>query len=105
MSEKYTAIYYRNSQYSDIETAIKNGAVYLWEVTYGYSATVDAFINAVSMLKCFDSSALSEFRFVWTIDGVKFPETDHVGSFDLLHASYNYFANSNIESAKEVLSK
>lgn len=92
MSEHYEARYYRNSQYSSYEEAFKNGAVYNWEDTYGYSATKDAFVNAINMISCFDKDAINEFRFIWTIDGVRYPETNHVGSQELLDASYDYFS-------------
>jgi hypothetical protein len=96
MSEQYQAVYYRNSQYSSYEEAYKNGGVYHWEETYGYSATTDAFINAVGMLSCLDKDAIKEFRFIWTIDGVRHPETDYRGSQQLLEDSYDYFSGIQI---------
>jgi hypothetical protein len=52
---------------------------------------MDVFINATDLLKNYDPSAIKEFTFVWTIDGVIFPEMDYHKSFDLLNASYSGF--------------
>lgn len=94
MSELYKAVYYRNSQYSSYEDAYKNGGLYNWEETYGYSATMDSFVNAIGILSCFDKDAIKEFRFIWTIDGVRHPETDYRGSQQLIEDSYDYFSGT-----------
>ena len=105
MSESYNASYYRNSQYASYEEAYKNGGVFHWEETYGYSATMDSFTNAIEMLSCFDKQAIREFRFIWKIDGVLFPEMNFTESHDLLNASYDYFSKKPevLESAKQSL--
>jgi len=93
MSDTYNAVYYRNSHYSSAEEAKNGRALYAWEETYGYGSTMDSFINATDLLKSYDPSVVKEFRFIWTIDGFTFPETDYIGTFDLLNASYDGFKN------------
>lgn len=91
MSEIYKASYYRNSQYSSYEEAFKNGGVYHFEETYGYTATMDSFTNVRNILDAYDPQAKNEFRFIWNIDGVKYPECSFSESFDLINRSYAYF--------------
>ena len=93
MSEHYNAKFYRNSQYSSIEDAEKNGAVSHWETTYGYSGTMDCLTNVRIVLDRYDNTLLKEYRFVWNIDGVKFPEMTYGQTIDLIDASDDYFDN------------
>lgn len=93
MSEQYNAKFYRTAHYSCIEDAEKNGAVSSWETTYGYSSTMDCLTNARKVLDRYDNTLLNEYRFVWTIDGVKFPEMTYGQTIDLIDASDDYFDN------------
>ena len=86
-SHSYKASFYRNSQYDSVESAHKNGGLYHTETTYGYSSTMDCVTNMRTILECYDYNAINEFRFVWTIDGVKFPEMTYGQTVDLLDAS------------------
>jgi hypothetical protein len=99
MSETYNAVFYRNSNYSSAEEAKQKHALYAWEETYGYGSTMDAFLNSLDLLHCYDNTAIDEFRFIWTIDDVTFPEMDHIQSRELLNASYDGFSKH-----KDVLS-
>jgi hypothetical protein len=91
MSEIYKASYYRTSQYSSYEEAEKNGGVYHWTETYGYTSTMDSFTNVQNVLDCCDLEAKYDLRIVWNIDGVNYPECSFAESHDLLNRSYNYF--------------
>lgn len=91
MSYQYDAVYYRNSNYSSIEEAREKCALYVWHTTYGYSATMDAFINAIDMMKCYDPTVVDEFTFVFTIDKVKFPPMSYKQVLELFNASYDNF--------------
>lgn len=95
MSETYKASYYRTSQYSSYEEAFKNGGVHYWEETYGYSSTLDSFTNVRNVMDCYDPELKKEFRFIWNIDGVNYPECSFAESYDLLDRSYDYFKNEN----------
>ena len=95
MSYQYDAVFYRNGNYSSKEDAKVHMALHHWETTYGYSATMDAFNNSIDLLNCYDSSAIEEFRFIWTIDDIEYPEMDHRESRDLLDKSYAYFGNKD----------
>lgn len=95
MSETYRASYYRTSQYSSFEEAHKNGGVHYWETTYGYTSTMDSFVNIRNILDSYDPEAKNEFRFIWNIDGVLFPECSFMESYDLLDRSYDYFNKAN----------
>lgn len=95
MSETYRASYYRTSQYSSFEEAQKNGAVHYWETTYGYTSTMDSFVNIRNILDSYDPDAKNEFRFIWNIDGTVFPECSFMDSYDLLYRSYDYFNKAN----------
>jgi hypothetical protein len=93
MSEQYNASFYRNSQYDNAESAAKNGGLRQLETTYGYTSTMDGMMNMRTILDCYAHNAINEFWFIWTIDGVKFPEMTYGQSIDLLDASYDYFDN------------
>lgn len=92
MSEKYEANFYRSSNYASAQEANERCAMYGFETTYGYTATMDSFLNSLDLLNCYDNTAIEEFRFIWTIDDVTFPEMDHRESRDLLNASDDYFS-------------
>jgi hypothetical protein len=94
MSEQYNAKFYRTNHYSCIEDAEKNGAFSYWEMTYGYSSTMDSLTNVRNVLDRYDRSLINEYRFVWTIDGVKFPEMTYGQTIDLIDASDDYFATN-----------
>ena len=93
MSYQYDATYYKNSNYSTAEEAKAQRALYVWLTTYGYSATMDAFINSIDMLKCYDPTVVEDFTFEFTIDKVKFPAMNYREVFELLHASYDNFSD------------
>lgn len=88
MSHEYNAVYYRKSQYSSVEEAKKANALFNWHTTYGYTTTMDSFSNVVTALKCYDPDLVNEFVFLFTIDGIKYPEMDYKLVFELLHNSY-----------------
>ena len=92
MSEKYNCVYYKASENPSIERALKNGQYGVWEETYGYSSTMDAFTNFISALDLFNTVYKNDLRFVWTIDGVKYPECNYEESGNLLDRSYDYFS-------------
>jgi hypothetical protein len=91
MSYQYNAVYYKKSNYSSAEEAKKHNALYSWHQTFGYSATMDAFMNAIDMMKCYDHTSVDEMAFIFTIDKVKFPEMAYREVFELLHCSYDNF--------------
>jgi hypothetical protein len=91
MSYQYDATYFNTSHYSTAEEAKAQRALYVWHTTYGYSATMDAFINSIDMLKCYDPTVVDEFTFQFTIDKVKFPPMSYKEVLDLFHASYDNF--------------
>jgi hypothetical protein len=92
MSEKYCCTYYKASEYSCLEDAKKNGDYREWETTYGYSTTMDAFVNFGRGLKFFKEEARDDLRFVWIIDDVKYPECNYYDAYELLDRSYEYFS-------------
>lgn len=94
MSEHYDAKFYRTAHYSCIEDAEKNGATSYWETTYGYTCTMDSLMNARKVLDRYDPSLINEYKFVWIIDGVKFPEMNYGQTIDLIDASDDYFASN-----------
>jgi hypothetical protein len=97
MSEVYEGKFYRTTHHSSIEDAEKHGMVSVWETTYGYPATRDAFTNVIRLLSIYDPTLIKEYKFVWTIDGVKFPEMDYADSINLFDASYGYFQSGKLK--------
>ena len=53
---------------------------------------MDAFTNFISALNLFNTVYKNDLRFVWTIDGVKYPECNYEESGNLLDRSYDYFS-------------
>jgi len=91
MSYQYNAVYYRNDNYASVEEAKNQCALYSWHETFGYSATMDAFHNAIDLMKCYDPTAVNDMTFIFTIDKVTFPEMNYKEVFELLHCSYDNF--------------
>ena len=83
MSEEYNALYYRADQYKSLEQAQKAQAVWRWEVTYGYSATADAIVNAKHMLLAVDGN-YQQIKIRWNVDGVNLKECYLVDSVEVL---------------------
>jgi hypothetical protein len=91
MSHQYNAVYYCPSQYSSLEEATKVRGVSHWCSTYGYSSTMDSMVNIAGALSRVDPELMKDLRFVWTIDGVTFPEMNMADSYVLLDQSANEF--------------
>jgi len=87
MSHKYQVSFYRTSQYDNLEEAKQKHGIHHAETTYGITSTIDSFINMRAIMDCYDTNLIHEYRFIWTIDDVRFPEMSYGKSVDLLDAS------------------
>ena len=74
MSEEYNARFYRGDKYASISNAKRCGELHNWEVTYGYSATADAIINAEKFLIAAGCRAFAYIKIEWCVDGHKLKE-------------------------------
>lgn len=85
MSEEYNALYYRVDQYKTFAQAQKAQALWGWEVTYGFSATADAIVNAKRILLAVDGH-YDQIKIRWNVDGITLEECYLVDSVDVLTA-------------------
>ena len=73
--EKVEAVMYRRSEYSDYNSAFKNGGVYCLTETYGYTSTMDSIYNCIQMAEMFKKdSSVNDIRVILVVDGVTLSE-------------------------------
>ena len=84
MSYEYNARFYRGDKYSSLSNAKRCGELHTWEVTYGYSATADAIINAEKLLRAASCRALAYVKIEWCVDGQKLKECRFTDSVQVL---------------------
>ena len=84
MSYEYNARFYRGDKYSSLSNAKRCGELHAWEVTYEYSATADAIINAEKFLIAGGCRAFAYIKIEWSVDGKKLKECRFTDSVQVL---------------------
>lgn len=82
------AALYRASQSADLADAIRTGAAFHMEETYGYTSTLDSLINMARVANSLSfESHKDDLRIVLTVDGVDFPECSLNEAYHLINSN------------------